>query len=157
MMQNRPIYDGRPVIGTASSEELRRLLLDQYRKGEAYAMGIAAVRLQIESWRKAEAEALKQSDSLEIFGVDFSAALGAHEQACTAVENMQELLKTKAVKVDDARRVWTWKRLPFTVRQVGLPTRSGEDTQAGNDSGERRKKKAKVEHEEELIEDEDEW
>ncbi len=151
------MYNGRPVVGTAASDELRKLLTS-YRQGNAYAMGADAVRLQIKLWEESEEEAKRQSDSLELFGVNLGNAFGvSNESPVELEEKISKLLVAKNVPTVEARRVWTWLRLPFAVRQAGLSKSTPSQDEDEEEQGGRAKKKSKVEREDELVESVDEW
>ncbi|KAF9047073.1 hypothetical protein BDZ89DRAFT_1058134 [Hymenopellis radicata] len=144
------MYNGRPVVATAASNELRNFLSSS-KRGNAYAMGADAVRLQIKLWEGSEEEAKRQSDSLELFGVDLGKAFNTpSESPVELAEKISKLLVAKKVPADDVRRVWTWLRLPF----AGYAVSEDEDEE---EQGGRAKKKSRVEREDELVESVDEW
>ncbi|KAK0421623.1 hypothetical protein EV421DRAFT_1916196 [Armillaria borealis] len=66
-----PKFNDRPVVATAASNSLRKLLVESWSKSDAYELAEAVVQLQLKNWEESEQELKKKSDSLEILGLDF--------------------------------------------------------------------------------------
>ena len=159
-----PNYRGRPVIGTAATDEIRSLLNSlyrQYRNDDVYGIGEAALKLQLSTWKKLEQETRAADDAKELFGVDFIKALGENigRQAREDVGAIKKLSEEKSIKANDVQKLWTWKRLPYSVRQAGLAAdaSSAPTSEPSEEDGSRAKKRSKSEGEDELIADVDEW
>ncbi|PBK72559.1 hypothetical protein ARMSODRAFT_1016511 [Armillaria solidipes] len=137
-----PKFNGRPVVATAASNSLRKLLVESWSKADAYELAEAVVQLQLKNWEESEQELKKKSDSLEILGLDFGrvqyqSALGEYPEK-------------------DSESIIEASRLPYSIRCAGLKAMAHED--GGASSGDaREKKKSRVERQDELIADADEW
>ncbi|KAF8212485.1 hypothetical protein K438DRAFT_2010701 [Mycena galopus ATCC 62051] len=148
-----PAYTrGWPVVSTVANTELRTLLLSQEQ-----SIAEATVKLQLRNWEKAEVAALAQVKPKgfgQLLGINFDTIvfegqLGEHpELDVDAISN--------AVKTDISLKneVWTWERLPYVIRCLGLARGSSDEKE---DSTNRPAKKSRVQGREELVQDVDEW
>jgi hypothetical protein len=142
-----------PIIATAANGELRSLLLSGKQ-----SIAEATVKLQLHTWKKAEAAALSQvqdSGFGQVLGIDFDnitfkGELGEHPES-----DVDAILE--AIGPDDPplqRDLWTWERLPYILRCVGLARSS---VSGAEHKTERPAKKSRVQGRDELVPDLDEW
>ncbi|KAJ6546431.1 hypothetical protein DFH09DRAFT_1171031 [Mycena vulgaris] len=142
-----------PVVSTAANAKLRTLLLS----GET-SIAKATVKLQLSTWERAEAAALAQVQDKgfgQLLGIDFDSIafqgeLGEHAES--DVDAIKAIADDPSLQKD----LWTWERLPYVVRCVGL-ARSGSSEEERGNTPERPAKKARVQGRDELVPDLDEW
>ncbi|KAJ6547310.1 hypothetical protein B0H19DRAFT_260972 [Mycena capillaripes] len=155
MLSDLPQRGGKvwPVVSTAANTELRSLLLSKDN-----SIAEATVKLQLRTWEKAEAAALaqvKENGLGQLLGVDFDditqGELGEHPES--DVDAIFNAISRAAGNTSLRKDVWTWERLPLSIRCVGL-ARSSDDKE---ESLERPAKKSRVQGRDELIPDLDEW
>ncbi len=156
-----PQYDDRPVVATAASNSLRSLLLESWKQGDAYDLAKAVVELQLKNWEQSEREAQNKSDSLEILGLDFGqvhyqGALGENPQK-DSESIIQAIQESQTVDKGSLKDIWTWSRLPYSVRCAGLEAGHNIEDGNGSTTGARENKRARVERQDELVADADEW
>ncbi len=134
--------------------------MESWSKSDAYELAEAVVHLQLKNWEESEQELKKKSDSLEILGLNFGrvqyqSALGEYPEkdSKSIIEAVRESPTVDNGSLND---VWTWSRLPYSIRCAGLKAMARE---AGSvqSSDAREKKKSRVERQDELIADADEW
>ncbi|KAK0474905.1 hypothetical protein IW261DRAFT_1497676 [Armillaria novae-zelandiae] len=159
-MSGLPQYDNRPVVATAASNSLRSLLLESWKQGDAYDLAKAVVELQLKNWKQSEREAQNKSDSLEILGLDFGrvqyqGALGENPQKDSEAI-IQVIRESQTVDKGFLKDIWTWSRLPYSVRCAGLKAKLNIEGGDGSTSA-RENKRARVERQDELVADADEW
>lgn len=148
-----------PVVSTAASTELRSLLLSNEYSDASIAE--ATVKLQLRTWEKAEAAALAQVKEkglgrlldVDLDAVAFQGELGEHPAA--DVDAIFDAISLAAGNTSLRKDIWTWERLPFVIRCVGL-ARSSDD-KVDSSSPERPTKKARTQGRDELALDLDEW
>ncbi|KAK0185798.1 hypothetical protein F5146DRAFT_1163287 [Armillaria mellea] len=161
-MSDLPQYcDNRPVVATAASNSLRSLLLESWKQGDAYDLAKAVVELQLKNWEQSEREAQNKSDSLEILGLDFGqvqyeGALGETPQK-DSESIIQAIQASQIVEKGFLKDIWTWSRLPYSVRCAGLKAGLNIEDRNGSTTGTRENKRARVERQDELVVDADEW
>ncbi|PBK64475.1 hypothetical protein ARMSODRAFT_1087899 [Armillaria solidipes] len=156
-----PQYDDRPVVATAASNSLRSLLLESWKQGDAYDLAKAVVELQLKNWEQSEREAQNKSDSLEILGLDFGqvqyqGALGENPQK-DSESIIQAIRESQTVDKGSLKDIWTWSRLPYSVRCAGLKVGANTEGEDEPTTGAREIKRARVERHDELVADADEW
>ncbi|KAK0225165.1 hypothetical protein EDD85DRAFT_980515 [Armillaria nabsnona] len=156
-----PQYDDRPVVATAASNSLRSLLLESWKQGDAYDLAKAVVELQLKNWEQSEREAQNKSDSLEILGLDFGqvhyqGALGENPQK-DSESIIQAIQGSQTVDKGSLKDIWTWSRLPYSVRCAGLEAELNIEGGNGSTTGARENKRVRVERQDELVADADEW
>ncbi|KAK0458461.1 uncharacterized protein EV420DRAFT_1542382 [Desarmillaria tabescens] len=156
-----PQYNDRPVIATAASNSLRSLLLESWKQGDAYDLAKAVVELRLKNWEQSERGAQNKSDSLEILGLDFSrvqyhGALRENPQK-DSQSIIQAIRESQTVDKGSLKDIWTWSRLPYSVRCAGLKAEAQVEGGDGSTTGARENKKARVERYDELVADADEW
>lgn len=160
-MSGLPQYNERPVVATAASSRLRSLLLESWEQGDAYDLAKAVVELQLKIWEQSEREAQNKSDSVEMLGLDFGrvqyqGALGENPQK-DSEGIIQAIRESQTVDKGFLKDIWTWSRLPYSVRCAGLKAKLNIEGGDGSTTGARENKRARVERQDELVADADEW
>lgn len=146
-------YSGRryPVIGTATSEPLRKKLLHGY---DLYDTGEVVMELQLSIWEESQKKPKVDLGLSELYEtplneIKFKAQLGEHpEQDWNAI--------AKAVGTDNAKSGYTWEKLPYAVRCAGSSIAEQSPSDDESSSG-RSKKRTKVSGEDQMVSDVDEW
>ncbi|KAJ7046527.1 hypothetical protein C8F04DRAFT_1060811 [Mycena alexandri] len=146
-----------PVVATAANAELRSLLLS-----EKSSIAEATVKLQLHTWEKAETSVLaqvKEKGLGSLLGIDFDDIAFQGELGEYPESDVDAIFKAISRVGPDAaslkKDLWTWERLPYVLRCVGL-ARSSTDTV--EDKGSKRPvKKSRVQGRDELVADVDEW
>jgi hypothetical protein len=117
----------------------------------------SAIKLQLENWRQSEKARSESKDApLALFGVDFTALYNNGQLGARASEDCDGivgLVKSNPDSLD--LRVWTWVKLPYSVRCAGIAGAALPHPKAVTKGS--AKKKARVEGQSELVEDIDEW
>lgn len=138
----------RPVVSTAASGDLRDLLIKS--KSDFYDLARQAVNFQLAVWARSETSMKEKTADLSLFDVDFNALKYEGQLG----DNPYSDLKTiQAAVTEQARQeIWKWIKFPYSIRNA-----QGQSPKADMEPQERNKKKLRVEGEEDLVEDADEW
>lgn len=152
---SEPTYPSRntPVIGTATHPTLRAALKQRLSQTE---LAIEAVNTQLKIWEETLEKEASGIVNFEILGFDisrleFEGYLGQHVEA-----DVQVIQKgVQATESDELlnKGVWSWSKLPYTVRRVG----SSLPVEGSKNSKNSKKKKVKVMGNDEFVDDLDEW
>ncbi|KAL0571606.1 hypothetical protein V5O48_010356 [Marasmius crinis-equi] len=89
-----------------------------------------AIMDNLSRWDASQQELLRTSEPSDIFGIEWNHGLDgrAGEDPPADVARIRDLLRHARVCSCSLAEIWTWYRLPFSIRQVGLCSSSESET-----------------------------
>ncbi|KIK64907.1 hypothetical protein GYMLUDRAFT_70870 [Collybiopsis luxurians FD-317 M1] len=152
------VYDrahARPVISTAASDHLRKVLKEN---DSPTKIAINSVNTQLKLWKDVSEKDAASSVDCQVLGLDlvqleFNGYLGEYAEEDTLV--ISKAVQSAATTAELKKGIWSWFKLPYTIRRVGSGLRVPDNSESSGQGPDRKKKK--VVGSDELVDDVDEW